>query len=185
MGLYFLISYWDLLLLFIEIVLRGYSDLTSSESATGSMGLMILNAPLYIRIPIGVIYLFLFPIPFWVGFQLESAYALYKSLNLIFMYAFLPLLILTSYRILSNKNLRNTKLIFLLTFCSLACVGIAITSMETRHLSNFFVLLMVISLAINYSSIKDRSSYKKLLVSFLFVIFLIHISWSGLRLIWV
>lgn len=70
---------------------------------------LIVSQPLPIRLVLGSVYLFVFPIPVWSGFQLESAYPLFKSLNAIYFYFLLPFLVI-SFRVLWRDAFSRTPL---------------------------------------------------------------------------
>jgi hypothetical protein len=160
-----------------------YAQLNADQSSTNSLGTqLILNQPIFMRLLLGSIYLFIFPIPFWNGFQLESVYNLFKSFNVIFFYLLLPLHALAVVKIWKDKSTRTPSILFL--FCSsfVFIVMIAGTSLETRHLGVFLPLLFMLALIPDLRVRSVRNLYKKLLISLLFVVTALHLLWALLKL---
>ncbi len=158
---------------------EGYRDLSASQSSENSLGMkLIVNQPIPIRVFLGSIYLFIFPIPIWSGFQLNSVYFLFISLNTIFFIFFLPLLFL-SFKMLFIET--NLKLFYLLTVSISFIFAISITSLEIRHLGVFLVPLFLVAL---YPDLRQNTTlklYKKYLVIYFTFLFIIHLSWSLLK----
>jgi len=126
-------------------------------------------------------YLFLFPIPFWSGFQLESAYALFKSFNVIFFYFLIPLLLMAIWQICRKQEMRSVSLLFLF-FLSLGfTLAIAGTSLETRHFGVFLPYIFLIGLLPDLRKKINLSRYKKLLLVVIAGVLVIHFSWVILK----
>ncbi len=163
----------------LKISNEGYRNLSDSVSSTNSLGMkIIVNQPIPIRLFLGSIYLFIFPIPIWSGFQLNSVYFLYISLNTIFFIFFIPLLFL-SFKMLFIKN--NLKLFFLLTVSISFIFAISITSLEIRHLGVFLVPLFLVALYPNLRVKKTLVLYKKYLLFYFTFLVIIHLSWLLLK----
>jgi len=160
---------------------QGYIDEASSV-ANDSLGMsLIVKQPLLIRVVLGAVYLYIFPIPLWSGFQLESSYHLFKSLNTIFIIFLLPLMIL-AFRMLWRDNLsRSLSVMFTLFLVMGFSFAIAATSLETRHLGVFFVPIFIIALLPNMQNSIVRRNYRQILYFVIFVIFLIHFAWLFLK----
>ncbi|MBA3035506.1 MAG: hypothetical protein FP814_03335 [Desulfobacterium sp.] len=169
----------------VKALLSGnqwYSDSASVESGTDSLGMtLIVNQPVLIRLIFGFIYMFIYPIPFWVGLQLGAAYQLLKSFHALFMYAIIPLFALSVWRIATLKKLRTMPLLFLLFIICGFTLSVAFTSLETRHQGAFLPSLLVIAMVPNLTAIRDRLSYRNLLVLFLIAMFFIHLDWIVLK----
>ena len=160
-----------------------YAQLNADQGSTDSLGTqLILNQPIFIRLLLGSIYLFVFPIPFWHGFQLESVYNLFKSFNVIFFYLLLPLHLLAVVKIWKDKSTRTPSIFFL--FCSSFAfiVMIAGTSLETRHLGVFLPLFFMLALIPDLRVRSERNLYKLLLIILLFVVTVVHLFWALLKL---
>lgn len=169
----------------LYILLRGnegYAELAAEESSADSLGLsLIINQALPIRILLGSGYLFLFPIPFWSGFQLDSAYALFKSFNVIFIYFIIPLLLMTVWQLWKRNESRSAFLLFLL-FLSLGfTMAIAGTSLETRHFGVFLPSMFLLALLPDLREKINLKNYRKILVLVLGGVFSIHFSWLVMK----
>jgi hypothetical protein len=160
-----------------------YSELSIKESSANSLGTsVIVNQPLPLRLVFGFVYMFVFPIPFWVGFQLESVYYLFKSFHVVFMYALTPLFALTIIRVLKSKTYRNPSILFLLFSFIGFTFSAAASSLETRHVGAFIPLLLVSSMVPDLTYKIEKRNYHILLTFFLSVMFLIHIAWAFIKL---
>jgi len=160
---------------------QGYKEVMDVSS--DSLGIaLIVNQPILLRLIFGSFYLYLFPIPFWSGLELGTAYHLFKSLNALFFYALIPLIALSLLKIARDKAVRTPTLMFML-FISLGfTLGIAGTSLEGRHLGAFLVPLLVLGLLPDLTQKKDRNAYKGFLVTFLFMMAMLHLVWLVIKL---
>jgi hypothetical protein len=163
---------------------EGYSELSTESSDSGSLGsAFIVNAILPIRLILGSIYLFIFPIPCWIGFQVGTVYNLLKSCNVIYMYFVIPLLIVAILRIVKNKNYRTAPILFLLfTFIGFT-LAIAGTSLETRHFGVFLVPILILSLIPDFRVAADRLSCKITGGIFAAIMVLLHLAWAAVKLV--
>lgn len=174
--------YSEAILLALQSGGDSYSALASETNADGLGYKLVVSQPIPIKVFLGSAYLFLFPIPFWSGFQLESAYHLFKSLNVLFFYFLVPLLMVSIREVLRSKTLRASPVLFLL-FCSIGFVCVvAVTSMESRHLSAFLMPILLLATLPNLQEKAVRGSYKQALISFLCVVVLLHLAWLGLKI---
>ena len=142
---------------------------------------LVVQQPIPVRLIVGSAYLMLYPIPFWVGFQLESAYQLFKSFNAVFFYALIPLLILAGRRILRERDVRTPAVRFLVMVSAGLTLAVAGTSLETRHFGAFLVPVFLLALIPKLESQRDRRAYLRVLVGFLGGIFALHSLWWVLR----
>ena len=142
---------------------------------------LIINQPLLIRLTLGAIYLIIFPIHFWVGFQFESSYHLFKSFNVIYLYFVIPLLTLTVRQLWKDKSIRSPSMLFLLFLVFGFTLVIAATSLETRHLGAFFVPVFLLALLPDLRLKIVRHNYRQLLIAFLGTVFVIHYMWIIIR----
>jgi hypothetical protein len=159
-----------------------YRESALMESNEGSLAYkLILNQPFPIRLVAGSMYIFIFPVPFWIGFQMESVYHLLKSFHALFMYAMTPLFALAVSRVIASKTLRSMPILFLLFITTGFTISIVFTSLETRHLGTFLPALLVIAMLPNLTAIRDRLAYRNLLALFLGAMFLVHSAWFVLK----
>jgi hypothetical protein len=159
-----------------------YEDMSHTESTGASLGnTLIVNQDLIPRLILGSVYLLIFPIPIWKGFQLETVYHLFKSLHAVFMYFVTPLFLLGSYRIIMNSLWRQPLLLFPLLVFGGLLLATAYTSLETRHVGSFLVPFLLISLIPDLNSISDRRIFKRILSSYLALMGGIHLTWFFLK----
>ena len=161
---------------------EGYAELVASEHGSDSLGVsLIINQSLPIRLVLASAYLFVFPIPFWVGFQLDSAYSLFKTLNVIFFYFVLPLVLMAVWRIYRIPQVRSLTLTFVVILSIGFTMVVAGTSMETRHLGAFLPYVFLLAILPDLRGKQNFDSYKRILISFLLLILLIHLSWAIIK----
>jgi hypothetical protein len=157
---------------------ESYNALTMAESGDSSLGSrFIVSSSIPIRLFFGAIYLFIFPIPFWIGFQLVNVAHLFKSLNALFMYGITPLFILAGWQIFQQKRKRSAPIVFLLFLSIGFTIAVAFTSLETRHFAAFLLPILIVSLLPDLSQNKDRTIYLKLLKWFIGIMTLLHLAW--------
>ena len=175
---FFAISYFNESIIHILVDKReGYSDLASIQQDSNSLGMLyIVNQPILIRLIFGSIYLFLFPIPFWSGFQLESAYSLFKSFNAIYFYFLTPLFLYSITLLLQIENRRRVIVFLFITSLSFI-ITIALTSLETRHFGAFLSPIILFCLLPDLTIKLHRKRNLLFLISYLFIIFVIHSAW--------
>lgn len=161
---------------------EGYMELSADQHGADSLGMaLIINQPMPVRLVFGSIYLFVFPIPFWTGFQLESAYNLFKSFNVVFFYFLLPLLILALRQIWKDKRQRTATIMFMLFLLLGFTLAIAGTSLETRHFGAFLAPIFVLALLPDFNSPIVRHNYKLVLITMLTGVLLVHMAWAIMK----
>lgn len=161
---------------------ESYDEMASSESGDTSLGnRLIIASPIPVRLTVGSIYLFIFPIPFWSGFQLESAYHLFKSLQALFMYGMTPLFMLSVWQMIRYKHLRTTSFLFLLFLAIGFTLAVAFTSLETRHFAVFLVPILILSLLPDLTQKKEKSSYLKIFRVFVGLMVTVHFVWALIK----
>jgi|APSaa5957512535_1039671.scaffolds.fasta_scaffold14751_2 hypothetical protein len=176
------VSYHDL----IEIIQRNigrYSEKSSMDSNGISLGYtIIVNQSILVRTVLGSIYLFIFPIPFWVGFQLDSVYPLFKTLHVLFMYFLVPMLYISLIRIFKSKEFRTKEILFLLFISIGFTVSIAITSLEGRHFGIFIFPMLLLALIPDFTIRSELSLYKKYVFIYIILMIIIHMIWAVMKL---
>ena len=162
---------------------EAYSKISGGTDEGGSLGnALIVKAPLPVRMVLGTLYLFIFPIPFWHGFQLESAYHLYKSLNVLFYYATLPLFALTLRALWIRSEARSQAVMFLAFVLAGFTLAICMTSLETRHFGAFQAPFVILAALPDSADPAVRARYRSLSSLFLFAMASIHLIWICLKL---
>ncbi len=157
---------------------ENYNKMSLIESADESLAMaLIVTQPVPIRLFLGSIYLFVFPIPFWSGFQLESAYQLFKSFNVVFFYFVIPLLVMTVLQLVKDKTQHSSMLVFLLFVSLGVTVVIAGSSLETRHHGAFFASIFVLALLPDLRARTVWQNYKQLSMVMLTGVAVVHLYW--------
>ena len=161
----------------------NYLDQSLTESNASSLGTsLILNQPFPIKVVLGSLYLYIMPIPIWVGFQLDSSYHLFKSLNLIFVIFLSPLFLLALHHLWTNKLSRSSPILFMLFISISFTLVVAATSLESRHLGAFYVPIFIFALLPNMQNSIIRSNYLQVLYSVIVLFIVIHFAWLFLKL---
>lgn len=159
-----------------------YGEEAAQVSSHDSLGTkFIVDAILPLRLLLGSIYLYVFPIPVWVGFQTESAYNLFKSANAIYFYFVGPLLALAAYEIYRSRELRTLPVMFLSTVIVGFTLAIAGTSLETRHIGSFLVPLVVLALIPDLGRAAVWRTYRYLVGIVVFGAVAVHMLWAVLK----
>jgi hypothetical protein len=161
----------------------GYTSSSMAAASSGSLGVaIIVDQPFPVRLTMGVFYLYVQPIPFWVGFQFESAYHLFKSFNVLVLYFLIPLFILSLRIIFKYRRFYTPALMFQVFLIVGFSFAVAITSLEGRHLGVFMVPFLLISLVPDLTNKRVRQLYKRFAAAFLLMMMLIHMFWMVLKI---
>ena len=177
-----LFNFGESLFLAMRAGAESYSTV-SQETGAGGLGYhVVVNQPLPIKIFMGSLYLFIFPIPVWAGIQLDSAYHLFKSLNAPFFYALLPLLIIAARHITLGVTARSNEALFLFFVCVGFVSSIAVTSLETRHLAAFLMPIFLFAILPDFRLKTIRRQYHVILAIWMFLLLLIHMAWGWLKI---
>lgn len=159
-----------------------YLDEGADQHDAKSLGMaLIVNQPLLVRLLLGTMYLYIYPIPVWSGFQLEEVYALFKSLNALFLYFLLPLLAVFASNMVTQKSIRSSALLFLVFSVLGFSLVVAGTSLETRHIGAFYVPVLVLATVPDLRIAQNRIAYKGFLALILAAVFVVHLTWMILK----
>lgn len=162
---------------------ESYLGHALDTQASDSLGVaLIVKQPTPIRLVLGSVYLFVFPIPFWSGFQLDSALHLFKSFNVLFFYFVTPLMVMSVWQLLKHKDQRTPALLFILFLTLGFTLAIAGTSLETRHFGAFLAPMFVLALLPDLRMRSVRNNYKSLLFVILSGVVMVHALWVVLKL---
>lgn len=170
-----------------DAVIQGaesYSTATASNAA-GNNSLatsLILDQSPIVRAVLGVLYLFLFPIPVWSGLDQHTVYHLFKACNAIFFYFLIPALIVSAREILTKKQCRNPITVFLLLYSLGYSMAVALTSLETRHFGIVLPALFALVMVPNWRLRKVRSLYHSYLAAVLTGVSAIHLLWGLVKI---
>jgi hypothetical protein len=163
---------------------RGYQEEIDATAQEGSLGVkLIIDQHPLVRLIFGSVYLQIYPIPFWYGFKTDTIYDFYKSINLFFLWGILA----SVYVCLKEINVYTLSirkaLYFSLSIYIFMVFAISMTSLETRHLSCFFVPLIIVGCAPDYTKKTNIKNYKIAIFCILSFILIIHILWGILKII--
>lgn len=160
----------------------AYREMGAEESSQGSLGMaLIVSQPAHWRLLLGVPYLFIFPIPFWQGFQLQSAYDLFKTLNVLLFYLVIPLWGMALWRLVRDRSARSIPIVFLTLFMAGVICAVALTSLESRHLGAFAVPLFIIAILPDLTIPSVLRAYQMLTALTLVAVAAVHVSWAVLK----
>jgi len=168
-----------------DLLLTGqptYGEAAVADSRAGSLGTaLIVEQPLPIRIALGVPYLYYFPIPFWVGFNNESAIQLFKSINALSFYAISAFSFAGAFLIVRNRELRSPAFLFVMLVALVFSVSVALTSLETRHLGAFMSLFFLVGLLPDSRDPEERRVLRLCFFLTLGSMLCVHAAWFTLR----
>jgi hypothetical protein len=163
---------------------ESYAELAGNQHAADSLGIaLIVNQPMPIRLVLGSIYLYVFPIPFWSGFRLESVYNVFKSANVVFFYFVLPLLAISLLRLIRHKQARSVSALFMLFLTLGFTLAIAGSSLETRHFGAFLIPVFILASIPDLRERNVRLQYKQYLFVVLSGVIVVHLAWIILKLL--
>ena len=161
----------------------GYTSASMAAASLESLGAtIIVDQPFPVRMTIGLFYLYVQPIPFWVGFQFESVYHLFKSFNVLVLYFLIPLFILSLRIIFKYRRFHTPALIFQVFIIFGFSFAVAITSLEGRHLGVFMVPFLLVSLVPDLTNKRVRQLYKRVSAMFILMMMFIHMFWIVLKI---
>jgi hypothetical protein len=175
----------------VDSIIDGYETYTKvSKISSGDTGAesslgyaLIVTQPPLIRLFVGFIYMYIFPIPFWTGFQLTSALPLFRSLNVIYFFCITPLVLMAVKYLFKNKVVTNRSTFIFLILVSIGfTIAIVMTSLEMRHFGTFLVPVILLAGFVELENIQWAVRYKRLLQVYLLGIAGIHMVWLFLKL---
>ena len=176
--LYFSNNY-NTLVNYFYLAKNGYQEEVNNTASSSSLGQsLIINQPAYFRIILGSIYVHIFPIPFWFGFKLDTIYDLFVSLNLFYIIGITPLIYL-SYTIYNNTVIKKIKIYILLSYIFIVS-AISMTSLETRHISVFYIPLIIQASTVDFTLFKNR--YLKILFFLISLLFFVNLLWFIIKI---
>ena len=162
---------------------EGYQEGTQGEAAANSFGLFLTNLPIYLQVFLMPLYMIFFPMPFWGGFESGSAYGFFKSINVLQMYIFIPLLILSTWQLIKRKVETNLGIMFNHSVFYVFLMAVALTSGEGRHLGGFWIPAYLAALSLDFNNLEIKSSYASIFNVLMFLILGAHLLWLILKII--
>lgn len=159
-----------------------YRALASRVSDSDSMGMAyVVNQALPIRVVVGTVYVFVFPIPVWNGFTQLSAYYFLKSCSALFHYFLLPLLVQGVWLLAKSSKHRTASAVFVACVSLSFATGVAATSLESRHLGSFAPAFLLLAMVPDFREKLQWSRYRFLCGSMFVTMLIIHLVWMGMR----
>ena len=161
---------------------ESYTAHAVEKSGKSSLGVnLIMNQAFPLNLIFGSIYLFIFPIPFWTGFQFESVYHLFKSFNVIFFYFLIPLFISGVVTLVRNRLYKTTNLIFMILLSIGFTFSVAGTSLETRHFGAFLMPIFIVSLIPDLRDGVIKNRFNVVMMVVIISVVFIHLSWAIIK----
>ena len=162
---------------------EGYQEGTKGEASADSFGLFLTTLPIYFQVILMPLYMIFFPMPFWGGFESGSAYGFFKSVNVLQMYIFIPLLVLSTWQLIKRKVKTNLAVIFNHLVFYIFLMAVALTSGEGRHLGGFWIPAYLAALSLDFNNLEIKSSYTSIFNVLMFLIIGAHLLWIILKII--
>lgn len=168
--------------------LEKYTALAVRTEDAESLALQVVfDQPLPIRLVLGSVTLMISPIPIWALFTIGAhEYHLIKGYNGIYQLFILPFVfngsVIAFRRFFSNTK-QSWPLIFLVMFMLINMIGVAATSLETRHFGQFMSAFVVIATISDTRDIKTRNKLGRTRLLWFSGVFLVHLAWAILKII--
>jgi hypothetical protein len=124
----------------------GYGSAVDSSTSLASRFVFELPAP--VRVAAGSVYLHIFPIPFWSGYNEQSAYHLFKVFQVVWNFLLIPSFLVGAWKLgadIQGKVPGFQVGLFCLAAYLAGTGAVAATSLETRHHGQFLPLFIVVS----------------------------------------
>jgi len=167
---------------------EGYLRILTYYDQGGISGLgyrLVVSQPIWIRSVTGFIYMHVFPIPVWTGFNLESTdYLWLKSFSAVFIILVTPAAALGFWRIV--QNVRDGRrgmaaLTFVALYWPVMVLAVALTSLETRHLGQFMPAFILLAAAPDMRQRYNRVAFRRMAMLWYGIVALGHLLWFGVR----
>lgn len=187
---YFFGGYFELferVTMILESNADSYGELAVMQSGAGSLGYqLVVTQPFLIRAVLGFFYLHFQPIPFWVGLDSLSTYHWFKSIYSLFNHVTLPFALLTCFLYIRSlfmiryqiipRGIRFSVLVYLAGF-----IGVAMSSLETRHAGVFLVPYIII-VCYGMANAWQLNRWRKLYFQLYAVaLVLVYLAWAFLK----
>lgn len=169
----------------IDRLVKGnasYMGMSGDQHGSGSLGMtLIVKQPLPIRLVLGSLYLLVFPVPVWSGFEVVSAIHAFRSFNAIYFYFVIPLVWVSLVEVVKDKSRRTPEVIFLLVLSGGMMFAIAATSLEPRHFGAFIVPLLAFAVGAKVSDPLTKAAYWRTTGIVLVAAIALHVLWAGAK----
>gem|GEM_PF-4336316 len=134
----------------VAIHRKAYDDLRADTTPSSSAATSLLKSPVpLVRFGWGIVHLFLFPVPAWTYLrnQPDSAYFLFKTASIPYMWLLLPGVVACALGWQQSRSTHPFALAFILLAALLLFAAVCMTSIESRHALPAIVLLTIASCA--------------------------------------
>ena len=142
---------------------------------------LIVKQPLPVRLILGSLYLLVFPVPVWSGFEVISAIHAFRSFNAIFFYFVIPLVWVSLVEVVKDRSRRTPEVLFLVFLSCGMMFAIAATSLEPRHFGAFTLPLLAVAVGANVSDPSIRKNYWRATGGVLVAAVVLHVLWVGAK----
>lgn len=148
----------------------------------GSLGYaIVVGQPMPIRLITGSIYMHIFPIPLWVGFNFSSnAYHWLKSFQGVFLVAIVPLGfggLLLALKTALRGGPQAPPVCFLALFVIFTLLTVVATSLETRHHGQFLPAFLLLAAIPNWRHSATRSRLVHWGIAWYVFVVVVHVLW--------
>lgn len=161
---------------------ESYLGMSGDQHGAGSLGMtLIVKQPLPVRLVLGSLYLIVFPVPVWSGFEVISAIHAFRSFSAIFFYFIIPLVWISLVEIIQDSSRRTPEVLFLVFLSCGMMFAIAATSLEPRHFGAFILPLLTVAVGANVSDPSIRKRYWRATGGVLVAAVVLHVLWAGAK----
>lgn len=158
-----------------------YNNFSTDQHSAASLGIsLIISQPTFIRLPLSLIYLYVFPVPIWSSI-FDGAYWLFVSCNTFLFYFLVPNILYSFKEILLNIRKTDPSILFVSLCFFILSIGIAFTSLEIRHLGIVFLPFIVLSLYPNFKQISIANKVMRIRWQYLIGVIGVHLIWAILK----
>jgi hypothetical protein len=169
-----------------EVITRGQAGYQIMIDFTpgGDTGLgywLVVSQPMPLRVLAGSVYMHLFPIPIWTGFNSSSwDYHWLKSFAGLFMILVTPLAAVGFYRSMERawRGIRGSApQTFVALYWPVMVAAVAATSLETRHVGQFVLAFIVLAVVPSFHDFDDRRAIYIVALLWYSAVLFGHILW--------
>lgn len=165
---------------------EDYVSLAAADSLDDSLGMaLVVTQPLPVRAVLGSGVLLAFPIPLWSYLGPGATeYELIKTWQGVYKLFVLPLVFAGLVYVLREVRRRESHAsgrLFIALYSISMVVAVAATSLETRHLGQFFPALLLLAVIPDTRVRDDRRMVRSMAALWVGVLVLVHLAWAGMR----
>jgi hypothetical protein len=172
-----------------DLEMNKYALLSGKETnAENSLGLrFVVNQPLPIRMIVGSFTLMISPIPLWTNFEIGLRdYYWIRGYNGFYQVFVLPLVFLgglITIRMFRVDQKQALPFMFLLMYLLINLMGVVATSLELRHVGQFFAAAVILAALPDIRNSITNNEWKKISSLLFMGILLVHLVWGVLKIV--